>query len=291
MTKLQRTMGSVLARDDLTAHSSGARFYNSGGTGFDSRLRSGAFPLDQRAPTVLEAIRLPGLIHVAFEDHSGEVAVAFRIPGVVARKIGEVLHVDLYGGCADTMAVILVEPGAGGFVAVVTDDDVGICPGRTASLAHVTQPAALGAVRPYLRNICDAEGVCAGVDLDIGRLLTWKFGLIDGDVLKSSGLDNSVPLSMANERLVLVVDVNSLDGSLSISQAVTVETDPDSKRGIICWILRRKEPFDEREDANNTSYNANDICHCEGRFRFSHKYGLMLDFVCAEAIVNVNNGV
>ena len=58
-------------------------------------------------------------------------------------------------------------------MAVVTEDDFGICPvWIIACLAHVTQPAALGAVRPFLRDVCDAVAVIAGIDLDLGWLFT-----------------------------------------------------------------------------------------------------------------------
>ena len=51
---------------------------------------------------------------------------------------------------------------------VVTDDDIGICPVRSiACLAHITQPAALGAVGPFLCEVCDAVAVIAGVGLDL----------------------------------------------------------------------------------------------------------------------------
>ena len=128
VAKVQCAMGRVLARDNMAAHGSGARFDYGGGTRPGTLLGRKAFALDHRAFTVPEAIWLSGLVHVVFEDHSREVAVAVRILTVIASKIGEVLHVDLDGGCADAIAVILVEPGAGGFVAVVTDDDVRICP-------------------------------------------------------------------------------------------------------------------------------------------------------------------
>ena len=80
---------------------------------------------------------------------------------------------DLDGGCADAVAVILLEPGAGGLVAGIADDDVGVSTVRsTAFLAHAARPASLGAVWPFLRGLCDAEAVVAGVHLDIGWLLT-----------------------------------------------------------------------------------------------------------------------
>ena len=128
VTKVQRAMGRILARNNMAAHRSGARFDHESGTRFGTLLGRRAFALDHRAFTVPEAIWLSGLVHVVFKDHSGELAVAVRILTVVASKIGEVLHVDLDGGCADAIAVVLVEPGTGGFVAVVTDDDVRICP-------------------------------------------------------------------------------------------------------------------------------------------------------------------
>ena len=67
---------------------------------------------------------MSGLVRVLFEDHSGEVAVGVRILAVVAGRIGDVLHVDLYCGYAGAIPVILVEPGTGGYVGVVTDDDI-----------------------------------------------------------------------------------------------------------------------------------------------------------------------
>ena len=223
MAKVQRAMGSVLARDVTTAHSGGASFDHSGGTRFGTLLKRRAFPLDHRASAGPETVWLPGLVHVVFEDHSGEVAVGVSIPTVVASKVGEVLHVDLDGGCADVIAVTLVEPGAGGFVAVVTDDDIRICPGcSTACLARVIQTAALGAVGPFLRDVCDAEAVIAGVNLDIGWLLAWKSRLIDGHVLISSGGDISAAFSTADERLVLIVDVNFLDSPVSSGRTVAV---------------------------------------------------------------------
>lgn len=162
LAKLQCAIGCVLARDDLTAHG--------GGTGFDHPPRS---PLGHRTPVVPETIRLSSLIHVLFEDQSGEAATVVGIPSVIAGKIGGVLHVDLDSGRADAIAVVLVEPGAGWCVVFVAVDDVGVRPGcSTAFSAHVTQPAALGAVWQFLRDIRDAETVFAGVDLDIAGLLT-----------------------------------------------------------------------------------------------------------------------
>ena len=141
-------MGSILARDDPTRHGCG--------TGLDSvRMRS-RLPLDCVALAVPETIRLPRLVHVVFEYHGGEVAVVLRVGGVITGQVGEVLHVDLNGGCLETVAVVLVKPGAGGFVAVVADDDVGIRPVGTARLTHVAEPAALSAVGPFLSNVGDA---------------------------------------------------------------------------------------------------------------------------------------
>ena len=90
-----------------------------------------------------------------FEYHGWEVAIVFRVGDVITSEVGEVLHVDLNGGFLEVVAVVLVEPGAGGFVAVVADDDIGICPVSTACLAHVTEPAALSAVGPFLSNVGD----------------------------------------------------------------------------------------------------------------------------------------
>ena len=83
-------------------------------------------------------------------------------------------------------------------------------------MTHITQPAALGAVGPFLRDVCDAEAVIARIYLNIGWLLAWKSRLIDGDVLITSGGDISVAFSTADERLVLVVDVDSLNSSFGI---------------------------------------------------------------------------
>lgn len=94
--------------------------------------------------------------------------------------------------------------------------------------------------------------------------------MIDGDVLGSSGGDISVSLSGSDERLFLVVEVDCLDGSLSITQAVAVKSDANSKRGAICWIgVGGKEPLEELEDADDTAdnaYNAYNGCHCERSF-------------------------
>ena len=53
---------------------------------------------------------MPSLVNVVFEDHSGEGAVGVWFLNIIAGQIGEILHVDLDGGCADP---ILVGPGAG----------------------------------------------------------------------------------------------------------------------------------------------------------------------------------
>lgn len=162
LAKLQRAVGCVLARDDLTAQG--------GGTRFDHPLRS---PLGHRASAVPETLRLSSLIHILFEDQSGEAVTVVGNPSVISSKIGEVLHADLNRGRADAIAVVLAEPGAGWCVAFVAVDDVGVRPGcSTAFFAHVTQPAALSAVWPCLRDIRDAETVFAGVDSDARGLLT-----------------------------------------------------------------------------------------------------------------------
>ena len=245
-----------MARDDLAAHG--------GGTGLDRALGG---PLDHCAPAVPETVRLSGLVHVLFEDQRGEAAVVVGILSVVAGEVGEVLHVDLDGGRADVVAVVLVEPGAVGLVAVVADDDVGKRPGSTTRFAHVTRPATLGAVGPFLRDVRNAETVFSGVDLDIGGLLARRSGLIDGDVLESPRRDISITLSSSDEIPILVVNVDLLDGSLSIGQAVAVKSDADSKRGAICWIgVGGKEPLKELKNANNATDNANNVCHCERSF-------------------------
>ena len=119
MVKAQRAMRSVLARNDVTAHGSGARFYYRGGTRFDTLLRRRGFALAYGAFAVPEAICFSLLVRFVLEDHNGEVAVASRIV-TVAAGLGEVLQVDLDSGCADAIAVMLAERGAGGFVAVMT---------------------------------------------------------------------------------------------------------------------------------------------------------------------------
>ena len=110
-------------------------------------------PLDYGALAIPETVRFPGLVHTVFEDHGWEVAIVLRVGGVITSEVGEVLHVNLNGGCQETVAVDLIEPGACEFVAVVADDDIGICPAGTACLAHVTQPAALSAIGPFLSNV------------------------------------------------------------------------------------------------------------------------------------------
>lgn len=147
LTELQGAVGSVLARDDPTRHGRGTRFDTVG-----MRSRS---PLDRVALAVPETVWLPGLVHVVFEYHGWEVAIVFRVAGIVSSEAGEVLHVDLNGSCLETVAVVLVKPGTGGVVAVGADDDVGKCPAGTACLAHVTEPAALSAVGPFLSNVGD----------------------------------------------------------------------------------------------------------------------------------------
>lgn len=139
-----------------------------------------------------------------------------RVCGVVGCEVGEVLHVDLDGGRLEAVAVVLVESGAGGVVAVVADDDVGIRPVGTARLAQVTEPAALGAVGPFLGDVGDTQGVFASVDLHVGGLVTWGSGLVDGDVLEGSRRDVAVSSPGADEGLVLVVDVDLFYGSVGI---------------------------------------------------------------------------
>ena len=140
-------MGSILARDDPTRHGRGTRL--------DTVLMGNCLPLDCVALAIPETVRLPGLVHVVFEYHGREVAIVFRVGGLVTSEVGEVLHVDLNGSCRETVAVVLVKPGAGRFVAVVADDDIGICPASPACLAHVAEPAALSAVGPFLSNVGD----------------------------------------------------------------------------------------------------------------------------------------
>lgn len=139
--------GRHLTRDDPTRHD--------GGTRPDTVLMRSRLPLDCVALAIPETVRLPSLVYVVFEYHGWEVTIVFRVDGVVTSKVGKVLHVDLNGSCLETVAVVLVKPGAGGFVAVVADDDIGICPVSTACLAHVTDQAALSAVGPLLSNIGD----------------------------------------------------------------------------------------------------------------------------------------
>ena len=75
-------------------------------------------PLDCVALADPETVRLPGLVHVVFEYQGWEVAIVFRVGDVVVSEVGKVLHVDLNGSCFETVAVVLVKPGAGGFVVV-----------------------------------------------------------------------------------------------------------------------------------------------------------------------------
>ena len=87
-------------------------------------------------------------------------------------------------GCAHSIAAILVEPRAGGFV--VTDDCVRLCPvWNVAYLVHITQLAALGAIGPLLCDVWDAEAVIAGIDWDLGRPYTKRSRPIDGKVLET----------------------------------------------------------------------------------------------------------
>ena len=76
----------------------------------------------------------------------------------------------------------------------------------------------------------------ARVDLHVGGLLTWRSGLVDGDVLEGSGRDIAVSSPGADKGLVLVVDVDFFHGSVGVAQARAVETDADTKRGAICWF-------------------------------------------------------
>ena len=165
LAQFQRAMGSIFAGDDLTSHGRGPSP--------DRALRRRAHALGHRAFAVPETIRLPGLVHVVFEDHGWEVAVVVGALILAVGQVGEVLHVDLHGGWADVVGVVLVEPGAGGLVAVVTDDDVGIRPIAATLLAHVAKPATLGTVGPFLGDLCDTESVFTRVDLNVGWLLTW----------------------------------------------------------------------------------------------------------------------
>ena len=61
--------------------------------------------------------------------------------------------------------------------------------------------------------------------------------MVDGDVLEGSRRDISVSSPSADKSLVLVVDVDCFDGSIGPGQARAVETDADTKRGAICWIV------------------------------------------------------
>ena len=56
LEKVQRAMGSVLARDDVTAHGSGAIFNHGGGTRSGTLSRRRGFALDYRAFVIRETI-------------------------------------------------------------------------------------------------------------------------------------------------------------------------------------------------------------------------------------------
>lgn len=91
--------------------------------------------------------------------------------------------------------------------------------------------------------------------------------MIDGNVLRSAGGDISASLSSSVERLLLVVGADCFHGSLSVTQAVAVKSDANSKRGAICWIgVGGKELLEKLEDANDTADKAYNGCHCERSF-------------------------
>lgn len=76
---------------------------------------------------------------LALEKHSWHSAIEvwILVDLVVVAQLNEILHVELQGGERQVFGVVLVEPGAGWFVAFLSDDNITVIPRRVAFSSHV----------------------------------------------------------------------------------------------------------------------------------------------------------
>lgn len=118
------------------------------------------------------------VVVVADEEEGGGVAVVGGIGRMGVGEVGEVLHVDLHGGCFDVFelvstvsGVVAVEPGAIGLILLLPNLHVAIKPPLPTPPPHIPQPPSLHPIRPRLPDVRNTDRIIMAQHLQISRLL------------------------------------------------------------------------------------------------------------------------